>query len=153
MNERGETADRVATRLAAHRRECESCRLDPPAEARIAAALAQSPPAVDAAALSAAVLTRVSTELAARAQAVFRRQVMVVLLLALVPLPGLLFFGGYGLFLAYELIARVLPKVLAEYLVISYAASALVVLTASYASIPILLQRLRAQPAARHGYS
>jgi len=138
--------ERIAERIAAHRGDCSECDGETMAALQIAAALARSTPPVDAAALSALTLARVSTDLAARAQAVFRRQVMVVLLLALVPLPGLLFFGYHALRLGYQTIATVIPASLAEYLAVSYGLAALVVLTASYATIPLLLERLRVQP-------
>jgi len=148
--------DILAERIAAHRNGCAECRrdpLDPLREAAVAAALARSSLSVDAGALSSLTLARASAELTARAQVVFRRQVSVVLLLALVPLPGMLIFGVYALRLAYQMIATVLPAAVAEYLAVSYGLSALVVLTASYATIPVLLERLRARPAVRARYS
>jgi hypothetical protein len=141
--------DLLAECIAAHRSGCAECRREPLEAAAVAAALARSAPPVDVGALSSLALARVSGELAARGREVFRRQVIVVLLLALVPLPGMLIFGVYALRLAYQMIATVLPAAVAEYLAVSYGLSALVVLTASYATIPMLLERLRARPAAR----
>ena len=145
--------DLLAERIAAHRRGCAECRREPLEEAAVAAALARSAPSVDAGGLSSLALARVSGELAARGREVFRRQVIVVLLLALVPLPGMLVFGVYALRLACQMIATVLPAAVAEYLAVSYGLSALVVLTASYATIPVLLERLRARPAVRASYT
>lgn len=149
MSDRDE-AD-INERIAAHLRECEECdgsALDSGVLARV---LARSRVEIDAGALSAVTLARAGTELSLRAQTVLRRQVAVLLLLALVPLPGMLIFGVYALRLAYEAVATVLPAGVAGYLAVSYGLSALVVLTASYASIPLLLERLRVRPVARAG--
>lgn len=144
----GAAEKEMGARLAAHRRECDECAREPVETDALARVFARWEVDVDAAALSAVALACAGAELAARARAVFRRQVGVMLLLALIPLPGLLIFGFYGLRFAYQAVAVVLPPTVAEYLVVSYALSALVVLTASYASIPLLLERLRARPAA-----
>jgi hypothetical protein len=140
---------RISEAISAHVDSCEQCRADVPETDRLLGALASERIGLDPAALSVRAMAHAAPDLAQRAQAAFRRQVGIILLLALVPLPGVLLWGAYVLRFAYEAVSSVLPAGFAAYLIISYALSALVILTASYAAIPVLLERLRgAQPAA-----
>jgi hypothetical protein len=96
---------------------------------------------LDAAALSRQVLDRLRPELAGFAAAVFRRRVAAGLLVALAPLPLVLAFNAYVLSAVYALVALIVPSGLAAYLVLSYAAAVLLLLAATYGSIPLLVAK------------
>jgi hypothetical protein len=133
--------EKVRELLQAHAAECEECAAEPLPVDRLVAVLAKSEPALDCAALSRAVLAAARPELQRRAAAAFRRQVLIAVLIALVPLPAVLLYDAYALRIAYELISTLLPTALAAYVVLSYAAFLLLLFASSYAAIPLLLAR------------
>jgi len=127
--------------LDAHARECDDCRADAPPLAALTTRLDADPLEPDGARLSAAALARVLPELQAHAQAAFWRRLVRVLAVALLPLPLVLAADLWLLGWLYELAAAWLPSALALYLVGSYAVSALVLIGAVYAAIPLLIAR------------
>jgi hypothetical protein len=135
--------------LAAHARECDDCGAAAPPLAELAARLDADALEIDAARLSAAALALVLPELQAYAQAAFWRRLVRALAVALLPLPLVLAADLWLLGWLYDLAAAWLPSGIALYLVASYAVSALVVIGAAYAAIPLLIARpLRAPEAA-----
>jgi hypothetical protein len=134
-------SDRPDNVLAAHARECEDCRASAPPLAELSSMLDANRAEVDAAALSQLALARVAPELRARADVTFWRRLVPALVAALLPLPVVLAADVWLLGRLYELAATWLPSSVAAYIVISYAASALVVVGAAYAAIPLLIAR------------
>ena len=130
--------DRLHEALAAHAEECAECR---PHAAAVGAALERSAVSVDAAPLSALVLARAHVELLTRARATFWRRLVVVLAVALIPLPLVVAADLWALGWLYALASAWLPAVVATYLVISYGATVMVLLGSVYAAIPLLLAR------------
>ena len=132
--------------LAAHARECEDCRGSAAPIAQLSTLLDAGALALDAAGLSRRVLARVAPELQARAQAAFWRRLGRTFGAALVPLPLLVVADFWLLGWLYDLAAAWLPSALAAYLVLSYAASLLVLIGSVYAAIPLLLARPTSEP-------
>jgi|SRR4051812_19931459 hypothetical protein len=122
--------------LSAHGEECGECGAQASA---VAALLACSTAPVDAARLSRLVLARSHTELEARARAVFWQRLIVVLIVALIPLPLVVAADLWALGWVYALASAWLPAIVATYLVISYGATVIVLLGSVYAAIPLLL--------------
>lgn len=113
-----------------------------------AAALSRSlrwPVVCDAEAWSEQVLRRVSPLLQEHARRVWRRQMATLLAAAVATLPLSLLAGAYGIATAYGVLSAWLPEALATYLVVNYAVVALAVLGATYAMIPIAIDRSRDQ--------
>ena len=133
--------ERPDNALAAHARECDDCRASTPPLAELSAMLDANRVDVDAAALSRLALAHVAPELRARVTVAFWRRLVPALVAALLPLPLILAADVWLLGRLYELAAAWLPSSVAAYIVISYAASALVVVGAAYAAIPLLLAR------------
>jgi hypothetical protein len=126
--------------LEDHAAQCADCQASPLPLGEIEALLASEVP-LDPAALSCQVLDRLRPELAGFAAAVFRRRVAAGLLVALAPLPLVLAFNAYVLSAVYALVALIVPSGLAAYLVLSYAAAVLLLLAATYGSIPLLVAK------------
>lgn len=141
------SADRSA-RLAAHRAECAECGNTPLPLDPIAAVLEAAVPAIDAAALSRQTFARLQPELQRHAIAAGWRRVAIGVLLALLPLPLVLAYNAYLLRLAYDFLSTLLPATLAAYFVLSYGASLLLLFAATYAAIPLLVQRSIQRPSA-----
>ena len=126
--------------LRAHVAECEACRADPPPVEGIEAVLAAAASA-DPTALSRRTMVRMQPELARRARAVYWRAVTAAVLVGLVPLPVVLLYNAYVLRLVYQLMAAVLPVSVAGYLVVTYAAFAVLLYGVTYAAVPVLMGR------------
>jgi hypothetical protein len=126
--------------LAEHAAGCEQCRSERPPIAELEALLATEVE-IDAAALSRAALRALRPELSRLSAAVFRRKVAAGLVVALVPLPLILFLNAYLLRAVYALAALIVPSTLAAYLVFSYAALVLLLLAFAYGSIPLLVAK------------
>lgn len=125
--------------LSEHAGECAEC-----AAADLAALrgrLEAGAPAVDVARLSRLAMARVAPELQARTRAVFWRRLARTLAAALVPLPVIAAVDVFALGWLYDLASTWLPNAVAGYLVVSYAASLLLLIGAAYAAIPLLLAR------------
>jgi hypothetical protein len=139
-------SDARDTPFAEHARECEECRGSGAALASLDALLDADGVAPDADRLSRLVLASAAPLLAARAQAAFWRRLARTLAAALVPLPLVIAIDLWLLGWAYALIAAWLPTSLALYVVISYAATLLVLIGGTYAAIPLLLARPVPEP-------
>jgi hypothetical protein len=126
--------------LEAHARACDDCRAAPPPLEQLRNAL-EAGAEPDAGRLTQLALSRLLPELRARAQTAFWHRLARVLGIALLPLPLVLAADVWLLGRVYELAAAWLPSPLAVYIVVSYAASALVVIGITYAAIPLLLAR------------
>ncbi len=140
---------RAADPLTAHARQCDECRASSPPIERIVSALAADVVDIDPHALSQLAMARLSSELARRAAATFRRRVAEVVLVSLLPLPLVLVYNAYVLGAAYNLALTLLPAGLAAYMVLTYGALLLLLFAMTYAAIPLLLDRnWKARPAA-----
>jgi hypothetical protein len=135
-------------RLAAHAAECDACREQPLPIEPIAALLIAVPVDVDVASLSQRVLVRLQPELARQMLTAAWRRAFVAIALALPPLPIVLAYDAYWLRVAYDFVSTLLPTTIAAYLVLSYAASLLLLFALTYAAIPILVVREGRQRAA-----
>lgn len=134
-------AEAGLARLRAHERDCKDCSDRPLPLDDIVRALRTSDDLPDAVALSLRALQRIRPELAVLAHAAWWRRVAVGMALALIPLPFVLVFDGYVLSAAYDLTSTLLSPRLAAYLVWSYGATIVLLLAATYASIPVLIER------------
>ena len=134
-------AEAGLARLRAHERECLQCSEQPLPLEEVARALHERGDWPDASALSARALMRVRPELAPLANAAWWRRVAVGMALAFIPLPFVLVYDGYVLGKAYTLASALLSERLAAYLVWSYGTTIVLLLAATYASIPVLLER------------
>jgi hypothetical protein len=131
--------DRPDNPLTEHGRECEDCRAAALPIAELSALLDQGGLAIDPRPLSELTLARVAPALQARAQALFWRRLARALTAALLPLPLLLAADWWLLGRLYVVVAAWLPSAVAAYLVLSYAASLVVLISGVYAAIPLLL--------------
>jgi len=129
--------------LAAHVAECDECRVAPPPLARVTAVLEASVVLLDATALSRRALLRLQPEVARMAVSNLWRKVLAALLLALLPLPGVLAYDAYLLRLVYELASALVPAALAAYLIFGYAAFLILLFATTYAAIPLFLAERR----------
>ena len=139
--------DRRAS-LTVHSTDCLECRETPLPLDQIAALLEAAAPDIDPAGLSRHVFARLQPELQRRAALLGWRRVAAGVLLALLPLPFVLAYNAYVLRLAYGYLSALLPATIAAYLVLSYAASLLLLFAATYAAIPVLLVGRRSSRAA-----
>ncbi|HVO26084.1 MAG TPA: hypothetical protein VMW56_20910 [Candidatus Margulisiibacteriota bacterium] len=114
----------------------------------LASLLEDTRPDIDAATLSRHAFARLQPELQRRAVLIGWRRVAVGVLLALLPLPFVLAYNAYFLRLVYGYLSALLPATIAAYLVLSYAASLLLLFAATYAAIPVLLVGRRSRAAA-----
>jgi len=141
VNHEDDLARRGEARLAEHARECDECAAAPLAFETIARSLAAYAVPLDVAELSRRVARHLQPELARLASVWFWRRLGRVIFAALLPLPLILLLDAYVLGVFYAWASTVLPAALATYLVISYAASQLLLFAATYAAIPLLLAR------------
>jgi hypothetical protein len=132
--------------LVEHARACEECRAGGAPLTSLAALLDADAVELDAERLSRLVLARAAPALAARAQATFWRRMGRTLAAALVPLPLVVGIDLWLLGWLYALVAAWLPTSVALYVVISYAATLLVLIGSTYAAIPLLLARPVPEP-------
>jgi hypothetical protein len=134
------TDEKTSAAIRENAAACPECEKSPLAPVELEPLLAAEVD-VDAAALSQAVLDRLRPELALFAAAAFRRRVAAGLVVALLPLPLVLAFNAYLLSAVYALAALVVPSGVAAYLVFSYAAVVLLLLSFAYGSIPLLVAK------------
>ncbi len=134
--------------LIAHSADCPDCQERPLPLDQIAALLETAPPDIDPAGLSRHVFARLQPELQRRAGKLDWQRVAAGVLLSLLPLPFVLAYNAYVLRLAYDYLSALLPATIAAYLVLSYAASLLLLFAATYAAIPVLLVGRRSGRAA-----
>lgn len=127
--------------LAVHVRECADCRDQAMPVEALSAVLDSGALAIDTGALSQHALARLAPELQRRADALFWRRLLRALAVALVPLPLVVIADLRLLAWLYDAAATWLPSGLVAYLVLSYAASLVVLIGSTYAAIPLLLAR------------
>ncbi len=132
---------RGETSLQAHARECSECRLAPADLGAIAAALDSVTVETDVSALSRRVLASVRPEMQARAARAFKRRVGRGVLAAALPLPLVAAVDILVLRAFHALLGSLLPETLATFVTGGMALSALLVVAASYAAIPLLVDR------------
>jgi hypothetical protein len=130
-------------RLTAHRVGCPECREAPLPLDHLATLLEDAAPDIDTAAFSRHAFARLQPELQRRATVIGWQRIAVGVLLSLLPLPFVLAYNAYCLRLAYDYLSALLPATIAAYLVLSYAASLLLLFAATYAAIPVLLAQRR----------
>ena len=118
--------DRAHNPLADHCSACEDCRGAALPVAELSAVLDRGALTIEPARLSAHALAGVVPLLHARAQAAFWRQLVRALAAALLPLPLLVVADWWLLGRVYDVAAAWLPSAVAAYLVLSYAASLVV---------------------------
>jgi len=137
MSERTDNERRAAERMRELLRDadCSDAAAEP-----LAAAL-RWPVEYECTAWSRQVMALAAPHLEVRALRVWRRQVAVLVGLAMVALPLTLLAGAYGTLLLYQAVCSLLPTTLAMYLVGAYAMVALGVLGAIYAVIPVAIGR------------
>jgi len=140
-----EQTDRRA-RLTAHGAECDACRETPAPVDRIAALLDHVTVDLDPAVLSRRVLVQLQPMLHRRALAATWRRVALGVLSSLVPLVAVLAYDAYFLSTAYDLLSAILPATFAAYLIASYAAFLVLLFSATYAAIPLLVARWAPAP-------
>lgn len=130
-----------ARRLEEHAAGCDECRTLAPPLASLASSLSSYAIPLDVAAMSRRVLAALRPELARLASIWFWRRLSRVTLAALLPLPLVVLFDVYILQIFYAWALTVLPAIVATYLVVSYAATQLLLVAATYAAIPLVLAR------------
>jgi hypothetical protein len=128
-------------RLTEHAADCDECRPAPLPLAALARDLASYAVPLDVAALSRRVLAVLRPELARLASVWFWRRVSRVTLAALLPLPVILALDVYLLRLFYTWAIGLVPVAVATYLVVTYAATQILLFAATYAAIPLVLAR------------
>jgi hypothetical protein len=82
--------------------------------------------------------------LAANASLAYRRRLAAGVVLSLAPFPLLVFFNLFMLHEAYTLLSTWLPVGFAAWLIVGYAAMLLLICALTYASLPLLIARARA---------
>ena len=127
--------------LDEHARECGECHEAAMPIAALSAVLDGDAPQIDAERLSRLAFARVAPALQERAGALFWRRLTRVLIAALVPLPLVIGVDVWMLGRLYAVVAAWLPVSVAAYLVACYGASLLVLISGTYATIPLLLAR------------
>lgn len=135
--------DARRARLTAHSTDCAECQAAPLPLDHLTSVLEDAVPAIDPAALSRRTFARLQPELQRRATMIGWQRVAIGVLLSLLPLPFVLAYNVYFLRLVYDYLSAVLPATIAAYLVLSYAASLLLLFAATYAAIPVLLVQRR----------
>jgi predicted anti-sigma-YlaC factor YlaD len=125
-----------------HLSECEECRTNRVAIAMVARVLSESTmPPIDGAVLSRRVLAAVRPELARRARFMDWPRLAAAVLGSLIPLPLVLTGNALFLVLVHTVLTAIGLPVVATYAVASYAAGLVFVLGATYAAIPVLVER------------
>jgi len=127
-------------RLLAHAADCEECRRAPLPMREIATLMDEAVPDVDVGALSQHAFA-CARPLLHRRRAGWSWQLAAGLLLALLPLPVVVAYDAYVLHLAYEFLCGWVPAAVAAYLVLSYAATLVLLFASTYAAIPLLVNR------------
>ncbi len=128
-------------RLQRHVDECDSCRQEGLPIQQIDTLLGSSRVDIDAASLSRQALSVGQTALQAIVLRRFRRQVAVVVMLALVPLPFVLLYDAVLLRLLHTAASSLLSGTMANYIIFMHASLLLFLFAASYAAIPVLVAR------------
>jgi hypothetical protein len=125
----------------AHLRSCERCRAEvaglESAARTLAAAIEPTPPP----SLSDRLLAAAQPLLARNAQRHLAWTLVRALAVALLPLPAIVLVDFYVLQMVHDLLSTVLPPAISTYLVVQYGALLALLLAATYAAIPFLVER------------
>ena len=130
-------------RLTDHLADCEECRRDgvtPEHLAAVESALHVEDPATDVR-LVARTLVAAGPLLKSRARFAYRRRVATALAAALVPLPIVVIYSRWLLGLMHSGLDLLFPGAVADVLVTGYSICLILVVSLTYASIPILADR------------
>lgn len=127
--------------LAEHVRECGACRVTPADLEAVDTVLGAIPAEVDARFLSLEALAALRPEMRARAARAFWRRAVAGVLAALLPLPIVLAADAVVLRAFHTLLSALLPATLAAFVIGGMALSALLLVAAAYAAIPLLVDR------------
>jgi hypothetical protein len=133
-------------RLQRHVDECDSCRQDSLPICQLDTLLGSSRVDIDAAALSRQAFSAAQLALQAVVLRRFRRQVAIVVTVALAPLPFVLLYDAVLLRLLHAAASSLLSGTMANYIIFMHASLLLFVLAASYAAIPVLVARTMPRP-------
>jgi len=128
-------------RLQEHVDDCDSCRTQGLPLTQIDAFLASSRIELDATVLSRQAFAAAQVALQTVALRRFWRQVVAVVVVALLPLPVVLAYDAVLLRLLHAAASWVLSGTMANYIIFLYASSLLFLFAASYAAIPVLMAR------------
>jgi len=129
---------------AAHVQECERCQREEPVTRALAQCLATDAPLDPPAGLTTRVLEATGPLLAERARLVERpprRYLARAIIVALLPLPAILFLHAYLLQAAYAVLSSLLPAALSAYLVFNYTALIVLLITLTYGAVPLFAHR------------
>lgn len=124
--------------LEEHRRDCAACRANPES-VDDALWLLTADQAIDARALTKAARARLAPVLAERQAEVWRRHVTIGLVLAVIPLPFVVAWGGFFGSWLFVVASAVLPTAIVGYALGTYAAAVVLLIGLTYASIPLLM--------------
>ena len=129
--------------LTEHLTDCEECSHDgvtPESLAMLESALrVEDPPADDR--LVARTLMTAGPLLKSRARVAYRRRVAMALVAALIPLPIVVIYSRWLFGLMHSVLELVFPGSVADVLVTGYSICLILVVSLTYASIPILADR------------
>lgn len=125
-----------------HAQECDLCPDDSPALAATVAILRASP----AADWSSSSLPLLRAAVCRQARLLLCRRVAFALAVGSIPLPLVLAYDALVLRVGYDLIRQLLPVEVAAYVVFSYAALCLFLISLTYAAIPVLLAKAGRSP-------
>jgi hypothetical protein len=134
-----------AARLLAHGESCEECAAHPLPLGKLAGLLVAHPEPPGVPMMSQRLLAAAAPLLAANAARVYRGRLVAGVVLSLAPFPLLVFFNLYLLREAYVVLASWLPVGMVAWLVVGYAAMLLLLCALTYAALPVLIARTRAQ--------
>ena len=117
----------------------------------VATHLMHAPPPVDLDAWSKRTLIAASPILAVHAKRAYRRRVAAALAAACVPLPLVVVYARSLLGWLHDGLALLLPAPLPEIAVASYAATTVLLVAATFAAVPVLVELAMRAPRAAHG--
>jgi len=141
----------TSSNLDGHLRDCAECRSQQSEVERLAALLAPCNPAVDAVSLSQRALPGLLPSLDANFARATRKRAWSAVLISLAPLALILGYDLFVLNLLQGFLLRFLPSSLVTYLVSSYLAFMVLLFSATYASIPVLVAHRRGPAMRRVG--
>jgi anti-sigma factor RsiW len=131
-------ADTFATHLA----ECDECHANAASVARVEELLAAAPqPVIDTTALSQRLLAVARPELARFVAPPYWQRVAAAVLGGLLPLPFVVVVNVLFLAVFHALLTAAGLATVAAYLVMSYAALLALIIGATYAAVPVLVER------------
>jgi len=117
----------------------------------LASRLMQAPPAEDVGEWSRRTLAAAKPILVERGRRAYRRRVASALVAACVPLPLVIVFARAVLGWLHDVLAYVLPAPFADLAVASYAATTALLVAATFAAVPVLVELSMRAPRTLHG--